>query len=241
MIVDAAIAGKIALVTGASSGIGNAIAQGLSAEGAQLWLVGRDLEKLKSAVPAVSLAGVLHADFRDPQQVEFLAGDLARRVGTLDILIHSAGIISFGLVEDAAPADLDDQWQVNLRAPYVLTQRLLPLLKKSRGQVVFVNSSAGRRAVDGASAYSASKHALKGLADSLRAEVNAHGVRVLSLFVGRTATPMQAAVLAHEGRSYDPENLIQPAEVASVVVHALSLSPTVEVTAIQMRPARPSR
>ena len=84
--------------------------------------------------------------------------------------------------------------------------------------------------------YAATKHALKAIADSLREEMNAEGVRVLNIFLGRTATPMQAKVHELEGREYRPESLVQPEDVASVVIHALSMPRTVEITEISMRP-----
>ena len=91
---------------------------------------------------------------------------MGERAASLDFLIHSAGAIALGTLESAAPADLDRQWNINLSAPYLLTQALLPLLKRSRGQVVFINSSAGVDAVPGSGQYSATKHGLRALADS---------------------------------------------------------------------------
>jgi short-subunit dehydrogenase len=106
-----------------------------------------------------------------------------------------------------------------------------------KGQIVFLNSTAGLRARANASQYAATKHALKAVADSLREEVNPAGVRVLSLFLGRTATPMQASVFAAERREYNPGILMQPEDVAEVVVNALALSRRAEITEITMRPA----
>jgi short-subunit dehydrogenase len=131
---------------------------------------------------------------------------------------------------------LDQQFGVNVRGPYALTQAFLPLLRSSRGQIVFINSTAGLSAGPNVGQYAATKHALKAITDSLREEVNPDGIRVLSIFNGRTATPMQAAVHVAEGRDYCPEKLIQPDDVASVVVHALSLPKTAEITDVQMRP-----
>ena len=85
--------------------------------------------------------------------------------------------------------------------------------------------------------YAATKHALKGLADGLRQEVNAFGVRVISVFPGRTATPLQASLFELEGRQYVPKRLLQPEDVAAMVVQALALPPTAEVTDILIRPA----
>jgi short-subunit dehydrogenase len=106
-----------------------------------------------------------------------------------------------------------------------------------KGQIVFLNSTAGLRARANVSQYAATKHALKAVADSLREEVNPAGVRVLSLFLGRTATPMQASVFAAERREYNPGILMQPEDVAEVVVNALVLPRRAEITEISMRPA----
>ena len=103
---------------------------------------------------------------------------------------------------------------------------------------MFINSSAGVSAKATVGAYAATKHALKAVADSLREEVNAAGVRVTSLYVGRTATRMQAELHAQEGKAYDPSGLIQPEDVASLTLHALSLPRTVEVTDVFLRPMR---
>jgi len=125
-----------------------------------------------------------------------------------------------------------------VRAPFELTQRLLSQLKAARGQVVFVNSSAGLVARASVVQYAATKHALKAIADGLREEVNADGVRVLSLYVGRTATRMQADLHAMEGKAYDPGTLIQPEDVAALTLQVLSLPRSVEVTDINLRPLR---
>lgn len=111
------------------------------------------------------------------------------------------------------------------------------MLRTRRGQIVFINSLVGLNAKANSSQYSVTKHALKGLADSLRNEVNQDGVRVLSVFLGRTASPMQAAVHRMECRTYHPELLVQPDDVASVVLNALSLSRTAEVTDISIKHA----
>ena len=112
------------------------------------------------------------------------------------------------------------------------------MLKLRCGQVVFVNSSAGLTARAGVGQYAATKHALRAVADSFREEVNADGLRVLSVFLGRTATPMQEAVHKMEGKAYYPERLMQAEDVAAVVVNALSLPRTAEVTDIYARPMK---
>ncbi|TFZ08066.1 SDR family NAD(P)-dependent oxidoreductase [Ramlibacter humi] len=232
--------GQVAVVTGASSGIGRAIAIALAAQGACVALVGRRLEALRqvaAAFPAGALPASHHcADLAAGDEVERLARELRGGHERMAVLVHAAGIHAMGPTAQAAPALLDEQYRVHMRAPYVLTQQLLPSLIAGRGQVVFVNSSAALAARAGVSLYAATKLAQKALADGLRAEVNAAGVRVLSVFPGRTATPMQAAVHAAEGRTYDPAVLMQPEDVAAMTLHALALPRTAEVTEIHMRP-----
>jgi NADP-dependent 3-hydroxy acid dehydrogenase YdfG len=231
---------QIAVVTGASSGVGRAIALALAAEGATLCLVGRHektlaavAEKAQAAAPRVLC---YQADLTLDRDIQELAAQLQSHFGHLDVLIHSAGVIALGSLEAGPVEDLDWQYGINVRAPYTLTQALLPLLRTRRGQIVFLNSSVGLNARANVGQYAATKHALKAIADSLRAEVNPAGVRVLSVFLGRTATPMQATVHQMEGRAYHPEHLIQPEDVALVVVNALSLPRTAEVTDIHIRP-----
>jgi NAD(P)-dependent dehydrogenase (short-subunit alcohol dehydrogenase family) len=145
-------------------------------------------------------------------------------------------VFARGRIGEAPLEELDAQYRTNLRAPYALTAGLLNLMPPGRGQIVFVNSTAGRAVTAGVAAYGSMKHALRAVADALREEVNPRGIRVLSVFIGRTATPMQMEVHRLEGRAYRPEGLLQPEDVASMVVHALALPRTAEVTEITMRP-----
>jgi NADP-dependent 3-hydroxy acid dehydrogenase YdfG len=237
---EAVFADQVAVVTGASSGVGKAIARALGARGARLCLLGRQPELLQDLIRTAQAQGAeglaYRVDLAVPEQIESFASIFARDCGRVDMLIHCAGVIALGATEASSVAELDWQLNVNLRAPYALTQALLPMLKRQQGQIAFINSSAGLTAGSHSGQYAASKHGLKAIADSLRQEVNSAGVRVLSVFLGRTATPMQAAVHAFEGRRYSPEKLIQPEDVAEVVLNALSLPRTAEVTAVHIRP-----
>lgn len=234
--------GQVAVVTGASRGIGEAIALALAARGVRLCLVGRERASLEAVARSAPTAGAAHrlyqADLGVDAQVDALADALLHDLPRVDLLVHAAGVLAWGALDTAPGDDFDRQYRTNVRAPYVLTQRLLPRLKAAQGQVVFVNSSAALVARAQVSQYAATKHALKAVADSLREEVNADGVRVLSLYVGRTATRMQADLHALEGRAYDPASLIQPGDVAALAAHAVSLPRTVEVTEIVLRPLR---
>jgi NADP-dependent 3-hydroxy acid dehydrogenase YdfG len=155
----------------------------------------------------------------------------------VDILVHCAGAISLGGVEKAPVEDLDRQYRVNVRGPFHLTQALLPWILSCQGQIVFVNSLAGLlRPREDMAQYAATKYALRAIADSLREEVNSKGVRVTSVYPGRTSSAMQAGVHEREGRAYQPERLMQPDDVATVVMTALSLPRTAEMTDVSIRP-----
>lgn len=234
--------GQVAVVTGASSGIGRAIALGLAECGASLCLVGRRAEALREvaeyAGKITQRVEYYQIDLDVDNELLDLSPRIRRDFGQVDILVHSAGVISLGRLESAPIGDFDRQYRTNVRAPYLLTQTLLPLLKARPGQVVFINSSAGLNASQGNGQYSATKHALKAIADSFRHEVNVEGIRVLSIFPGRTATPMQESIFTMEARDYRPELLIKPEEIASLVINVLIMPLDIEVTDIQMRPQR---
>jgi NADP-dependent 3-hydroxy acid dehydrogenase YdfG len=233
---------QTAVVTGASSGIGAAIALCLSEEGAKLHLIGRNADALEAVAQQArkSSPSVLtyRADLSSDADLAKLQTDLHRDCDKLHILVHCAGVIALGPLESASLEDFDRQYRTNVRAPYALTQALLATLRAHQGSVVFVNSSAGMNTRAGISQYSATKHALKAIADSFRAEVNPDGIRVLSVYPGRTASPQQAAIHQAEGKTYSPELLMQPADVARIIVDALKVNRTAEVTDISIRPIR---
>ena len=110
------------------------------------------------------------------------------------------------------------------------------MLRPRRGQIVFINSSAGLNAAATNGQYAATKFALKAIADSFRHALNVDGMRVLSIYPGRTASPMQAAIYKSEGRRYHPERLMQPDDVAKIVLNALTLPRSAEITDINVRP-----
>jgi NAD(P)-dependent dehydrogenase (short-subunit alcohol dehydrogenase family) len=223
---------QVALITGASGGIGSAIASALAKEGVRLFLVGRHLENLTGGE-------AFRADLTDDAQLRATTAKVREVFGGVDILIHSIGLFRAGPIETSPVEDLDAQYRVNLRVPYLLTQELLPSLIERQGQVVFINSGAGSHPARGSwGAYSATKHALRALADSLRDEVNRKGVRVLTVFPGRTATGMQEEVHRFEGKPYDPSRFLQPEDVAASVVQALRLPRTAELTDLHIRPMR---
>lgn len=234
---------RVALVTGASGAIGGALAEALADRGARLILVGRDerrlaelAERLRGRSPEID---VQPTDLADDARLRRLASRVGTAFGGVDLLLHSAGLFVGGTVEEAPIADLDRQLAINLRAPYLLTQLLLPGLRLRQGQVVFVSSSAGLTPRASVSGYAATKAALTALAIALREEVNKDGVRVLTVYPGRTVGRMQEEVKAFEGKPYEPERLVQPEDVAQVTIAALELPRTAELTEIHLRPMRP--
>jgi NADP-dependent 3-hydroxy acid dehydrogenase YdfG len=229
---------RTALVTGASGAIGSAIARRLAAGGARVAVSGRDGERL--ARLAGELGGgaePLPADLVAPGAAEELAARALVALGGLDLLVHAAGTLEPGRLEAAGLDALDRQLDVNLRAPWALTRALLAELARRQGQIAFVNSSVTPRA--GLAAYAASKSALKAFADSLRQEVNSAGVRVVSVYPGRTASALLEALVRTSGEEWDPERLMRPDDVAQALLAALELPRTAEVTEIHLRPMQP--
>jgi NADP-dependent 3-hydroxy acid dehydrogenase YdfG len=222
----------IALVTGGSSDIGAAIVRSLADAGLCVLASGRDPNRL---------AGVAAGR---KNRIQTIAGDLTSAAGLaaveaavskhgrLDVLVLGSGIYE----RSSRPDVLTRQFASNVLAPYSLLQALQPLLAASKALVIFLNSTQGLNASPGVGQFAATQHAMRAIADSTRAEVNSLGVRVTSIFLGRTATARQAAIYAMERRSYVPEQLIQPADVANIVVNLVLLPRTSEVTEIAMRP-----
>jgi NADP-dependent 3-hydroxy acid dehydrogenase YdfG len=224
----------IALVAGASGDIGRAISFDLLSAGAEVFMLGRSMSRLAEPPPPQPFREKCHflgADLTNSDAITRVGAKIAPKK-RLDVLVLTSGTYqrSHELTVFA------NQIAANLLGPYALLQQLLPMLIEAQGQVVFVNSSQALRASAGVGQYAATKHAMKAVADSLRDEVNAEGVRVISLFLGRTASERQRAIFAAEGRPYPPERLIQPADIAQVVLSLLRLPRTTEVTDIVLRP-----
>ena len=233
-----ALADRTALVTGASSGIGRAIACALSAEGVFVWLLGRDearLDQTRAMLASPDDARCLCVDLADRQAVAGLTQSIPATQP--DILVHSAGLYGRGPIAKASVDEFEALFKVNVAGVYDLTQTLLDRLVSARGDIVFINSSIVQRAVADTGQFAATQAALRALANSLREEVNDSGVRVLSVYPGRTATPRQARIFDYEGRDYTPERLLQAGDVAASVVACLALPRTAEVTDLHIRPA----
>lgn len=223
------------LVTGAGSGIGAALADRLHARGDDLVLLARSAPRAAELEARFPGSQVLVVDLADAGALERLDG----LPDEIDSLHHVAGVVELGPVADLSADVLRHHLDVNLVAPAVLTRRCLPALRRTRGTVVLVNSSAGLSANAEWSAYAASKFALRGFADALRAEEVEHGVRVTTIFPSRTATPMQEKVHEQEGRTYDASRWIAPSTVVDMILHVLDLPEDATVPEVTVRPVLP--
>ncbi|WP_300600665.1 SDR family oxidoreductase [uncultured Nocardioides sp.] len=219
------------LLTGAGSGIGELLARALLERGDEVLVVARSAQRAEEMTAALPGARPLVADLASPGDAEAL--DLPDR---LDSVVHAAGVVELGAVADLSVQAWTEQLQVNLVAPAVLTRVALPALRTARGTVVLVNSGAGLFAHPQWSAYAASKHGLRAFADSLRGEEAPHGVRVSSVYPGRTATPMQEKVHAQEGKEYDAAEWVQPSTVVEAILHVLDLPGDATIPDLTVKP-----
>lgn len=229
---------SVRVVTGASSGVGAAIARRLAEAGTTLVLHGRDERALSEVASVVRAAGaearIVRGDLSELAALDAVAEAMPDAV---DVLVHSAGIARLGRIDALTAEELDVQWRVNVRAPVLLTRALLPAVRAAGGLVVFINSGAGQRARGGWGGYAASKFALRAVADALRDEEAENGVRVTSVYPGRVATPMQASVRAQEGGPYRPEDYLHPDDVATVVADVVRLGSGAAVPDVSVRPS----
>lgn len=225
------------LITGAGSGIGAAVARRLRERGDDLVLLARDAGRAKELAALHPGARTLVGDLGNPDRLSWAFGQQPMPE-SLDSLLHVAGVVELGNIGDLTPKAWHFQLNANLVAPAELTRLMLPQLRVAKGHVLFVNSGAGLSASAQWGAYAASKHGLKALADSLRHEEHGNGVRVTSVYPGRTASPMQAKVHQQEGKEYDAGQWIDPESVATTILMAIDLPRDAEVNDLTVRPGR---
>jgi len=191
--------GKVALVTGASSGIGAAIARALGDAGADLTLVGRHRERLESVASDIRALGVramtVECDLDEDAAPSRVVDEAVGRLGRIDAVVHCAGLFLTGPADQSAES-FDRQWRTNVRAPFHLTVAALPELRRRRGAVVFLSSIAGRIGFPDSTAYCATKGAIELLTKSLAMEEAPNGVRVNAIAPGNVETPMNAHLMA---------------------------------------------
>jgi 3-oxoacyl-[acyl-carrier protein] reductase len=217
---------KIALVTGASKGIGKAIALALVAEGAQVGLIARsepDLEKLASEIQANGgKAAYAMADISDRASVEAAVSTITDELGPIDILINNAGTGKFGKFLELDPEDWERQIKVNLFGVYYTTRAVLPqMIEKLSGDIINISSTAGKNGSAVTSAYSASKFGVFGLSESLMQEVRKQNIRVTALAPSTIVTDLAYSANLITG---DPERVMHPEDFAELVIAHLKLN-----------------
>jgi NADP-dependent 3-hydroxy acid dehydrogenase YdfG len=221
------------VVTGATGEIGQAVTETLSAAGYRVVAVGRSPEKLEEL--RSRLDGVLPValDFGNGDDVLPPLTDIDR----LDGLVHCAGMSEVASVEDTPRAVWDETMAVNVTGPAAVTRALLPALRASAGRVVFINAAPGLHAVPRWSAYTASKAALRELADALREEEDSHGVRVTTIYPAGVRTELLRKVREQLGRPYDPAATVSPKTLASLVLSIFEFPDDGHLMEITLRPA----
>ena len=213
---------KTAVITGAGSGMGRAIAHRFAADGAHCHLIGRDQSKLESVAAEIAALGghaSVHAfDLLDDAAIARFGEALAGT--TVDMLINCAGDWLIRAIDDTGNDQLDHILDTNLRAPYILSRTLLPHLRRSHNaSIINIGSLVTALSVPGVSAYTASKVGLGGLSRALAAELREDGIRVVMLSPGPADTPMRAAA----SPGIDKAMLVPPGTVADMVMTLASL------------------
>ena len=171
--------GKVALVTGASSGIGRALARALAAEGSSLALVGRSAQRLSAVADQIGGALPLPADLTKPAEVDRVVGQTVDRFGRIDILLPNAGLYIPGDVAEGDPNAWDELLSVNVNSVFRLVQAVLPaMIERKTGHIVVTSSISGHQAIHWEPVYSASKHAIQSFVHGLRRQVAPHHIRV---------------------------------------------------------------
>ncbi|WP_033294917.1 SDR family NAD(P)-dependent oxidoreductase [Amycolatopsis jejuensis] len=190
------LSGRVAVVTGASSGIGAGIAQALGAAGSAVVLVGRSKRRLSrtaAAIPGAKVAEVV-ADLRDDGAARAVVDAAVDRFGRIDVLVHSAGIYHQASLAETTDQIFDDQWMTNVRAPFQLTREARPHLRRG-GSIIFVSSMSGHVGSPDDSAYCASKGAIELLVKALAVELAPDGIRVNAVAPGNVHTPINAEII----------------------------------------------
>jgi short-subunit dehydrogenase len=229
------------VITGASTGIGFAVARLLGAKAAKLVVCARDEGRLSDAVSRLEAEGAdvtgTKCDVANEQSVQTFAGIAAERLGHVDVLINNAGIGHFAPLTDLTVSQYDDIMNVNVRGVFLATKAFLPgMLERKAGHIVNVASLAGKNGFEGGTAYAASKHAVLGLSKSLMLEVRKLGVRVLAVCPGSVDTPFfdKAGVGVN-----NLDQVLKSEDVADAIVSALELPDRALISELDIRPANP--
>ncbi len=224
---------KLALVTGASTGIGAAIAKDLAESGFAVLLVARSTAALAEVAGYIQAEGgnafAVAADLTHPEAAEDIVRAVRETNLELRVVIHNAGIAKVGTVSAMPQEEWEAVLKLNLTAPFRITQKLLPLMKQG-SQIIFINSIGGKQAFPEWGAYCASKFGLRAFADSLRQEVRERGIRVTSIFPGAVDTPLHD----HQPYQWPRAKMMRPANVATAVRYCVQQPPDVSINEIEL-------
>lgn len=239
----ATLTGKMAVVTGAARGIGEAVALRLAALGAEVVLIARDRNRLDAVAAAIADKGgsatVWPLDLRNPAAIENFSQELLKRWGRCDVLVNNAGVGRTGkpLYEMSMP-EWDETFETNLRAPFLMIRAVAPLMITAKsGHIINISSLAGRNPLPNGAAYSASKWGLNGLTYSVAEELRPHGIRVSAVAPGSVNTGFGGDTPADKERA---ARKIQPADVADVVALLVQQAPQSFISEVLMRPTSKS-
>lgn len=240
------LAGKVALVTGASSGIGEATAIALAQAGAAVAISARRGDRLAALAERIAATGgkalVLPGDLTQEEEAARAVEDTVTRLGQIDILINSAGIMDFGGIENCDIGRYRKVFDINLFSTlYTSAAAVRHMRAQGSGDIINISSLAGRKGGPMTNAYSASKHAVNAMTDAMRQELGGHNIRVCTLMPGATSTEIgntipdpnwSQMIKAHVSK----EGAVLPAQIAETVVFILSLPRNVNISEICIRP-----
>jgi len=231
--------GKVALVTGASSGLGRATAVALARAGADVALVARSQEELDSAKEEISKIGrralTMPVDLASEDETSRAVGRAVEALGRIDVLVNAAGTDAPGTVEKLDVAGWDRTLAVNLRAPFLLSKAAFPRMREAGGgMIVNISSVAGKKGWANASAYCASKFGLTGFTEALADEGKKHGIRAIVLYPGAMATNWGAFSPEErqdgESKEAPPTRVLPPERVADLIAWLAASAPEFVLT-----------
>ena len=240
------LTGKVALVMGASSGIGEGVALGLARAGAAVALSARRAERLEAMKAAIEHEGgralVLAGDAVDADFAEQAVAQTVAHFGQLDILVNSAGIIQLSTIENADLAEYRRVMDVNVMATLYTCRAAVPHMKaRGTGDIINITSQAGRKVAPVFNSHSASKHAANALTEALRREVGEHGVRVAILMPGATQSEVAEGMSDAKAQEFmrhhvTKEGVVMPQDIADTVILMVSLPRRAHISEVTVRP-----
>jgi NADP-dependent 3-hydroxy acid dehydrogenase YdfG len=233
------LAGKVALITGASSGIGRASALALAQEGANMLLTARRLSRLEELAAAVQRAGgkavSVVGDASAEETAQRCVAAAVETFGHLDILINNVGVGNYKNLVDTSAADYDEMMDSNVRSTFLFTRQAVPLMiKQGSGTILMISSMAGLYGFPGEAVYCASKFAQVGFAQALDKELRPHGIKVGVICPGGVKTEF-ALGKGRSEQSVAASGMLEPEDVASAVLLACTQGPNARIIEVQMR------